>query len=98
MERAKTPPPVQLASGRPRSNSQDEASFFRRKREASINFEYLTAVEDLSVENVDLIKELFNRHLHCTLAKDVRVATERDYYLALSFTVRDHVMVTLLWP
>ncbi|EDQ92471.1 uncharacterized protein MONBRDRAFT_21041 [Monosiga brevicollis MX1] len=38
------------------------------------------------------IRDLFNRHLHCTLAKDVSVATERDYYLSLSYTVRDHVM------
>ena len=34
----------------------------------------------------------FNRHLHCTLAKDETVATERDYYLALAHTVKDHVM------
>ena len=34
----------------------------------------------------------FNHHLHCTLAKDISVATERDYYLSLAYTVKDHVM------
>lgn len=37
-------------------------------------------------------KMLFNRHLHFTLAQDLSVASERDFYVALAFTVRDHVM------
>lgn len=41
---------------------------------------------------VRLIKKLFNRHLHYTLAKDRNVATSRDYYYALAHTVRDHLV------
>ena len=40
----------------------------------------------------DLFRAAFNHHLHCTLAKDITVATERDYYLSLAYTVKDHVM------
>lgn len=43
-------------------------------------------------ENVDAIKQSFNRHLHCTLVKDRNVATQRDYYTALAHTVRDHLV------
>lgn len=35
---------------------------------------------------------LVNRHLHCTLAKDLSTATARDFYLSLAYTIRDHVM------
>lgn len=41
---------------------------------------------------VRLIKKLFNRHLHYTLAKDRNVATARDYYYALAHSVRDHLV------
>ncbi|KAK7104858.1 glycogen phosphorylase, muscle form-like [Littorina saxatilis] len=44
------------------------------------------------VENVANIKKSFNRHLHYTLIKDRNVATPRDYYFALAFAVRDHVV------
>lgn len=94
--RSKTPPPVNLVSTRRRSlslSSADEETIAQRKREKSIRFDFLDALENLDDDNLEAIRELFNRHLHCTLAKDVTVATERDYYLALSYTVRDHVMV-----
>ncbi len=91
--RPKTPPPVELVRGRTRSFSQDEELIARRKREQSINFENVAGLEELTEENLTAIRDLFNRHLHCTLAKDVAVATERDYYLSLAYTVRDHVMV-----
>eukprot|EP01147_Barroeca_monosierra_P003068 gene3068-5845_t len=93
--RSKTPPPVNLVSTRRRSlslSSADEETIAQRKREKSIRFDFLDALENLDDDNLEAIRELFNRHLHCTLAKDVTVATERDYYLALSYTVRDHVM------
>jgi hypothetical protein len=104
--RPKTPPaslpaaptPVAFSQGRPRSYSQDEETINLRKREQSISFEYVAGLEDLTDENLTAIRDLFNRHLHCTLAKDVRVATERDYYLSLSYTVRDHVMVRTPGP
>lgn len=44
------------------------------------------------VENVAAIKKSFNRHLHYTLVKDRNVATTRDYYFSLAFTVRDHLV------
>ena len=43
------------------------------------------------VENVTNIKKTFNRHLHFTMIKDRNVATPRDYFFALSNTVRDHL-------
>ena len=44
------------------------------------------------VENVSNVKKAFNRHLHFTLIKDRIVATDRDYYIALAHTVRDHLV------
>ncbi|KAH7730883.1 glycogen phosphorylase [Aphelenchoides avenae] len=44
------------------------------------------------VENVANIKKAFNRHLHFSLIKDRNVATLRDYYFALAYTVRDHLV------
>lgn len=44
------------------------------------------------VENVATIKKSFNRHLHYTLVKDRNVATPRDYYFSLAYTVRDHLV------
>jgi len=44
------------------------------------------------VENVSNVKKTFNRHLHYTLVKDRNVATDRDYYTALSHTVKDHLV------
>jgi glucan phosphorylase len=43
-------------------------------------------------ENLHVVKSLFNRHLHCTLGKDVKVATEHDFYTAFAYTVRDFTM------
>uniref|UniRef100_A0A5G2RE07 Alpha-1,4 glucan phosphorylase n=1 Tax=Sus scrofa TaxID=9823 RepID=A0A5G2RE07_PIG len=44
------------------------------------------------VENVAELKKNFNRHLHFTLVKDRNVANARDYYFALAYTVRDHLV------
>jgi starch phosphorylase len=44
------------------------------------------------VENVANVKKSFNRHLHYTLVKDRNVATIRDYFFALSHTVKDHLV------
>ncbi|XP_014666944.1 PREDICTED: glycogen phosphorylase-like isoform X2 [Priapulus caudatus] len=44
------------------------------------------------VENVAGVKKTFNRHLHYTLVKDRNVATPRDYFFALAYTVRDHLV------
>lgn len=44
------------------------------------------------VENVTNVKKAFNRHLHYTLVKDRNVATPRDYYFALAYTVKDHLV------
>jgi hypothetical protein len=93
--RPKTPPPpAELVRGRSKSFTQDEELAAQRRREQSITFDNVAGLEELSEENLSAIRDLFNRHLHCTLAKDVAVATERDYYLSLSYTVRDHVMVS----
>lgn len=44
------------------------------------------------VEDVNSLKEAFNRHLHYSLVKDRNVATKRDYFTSLSFTVKDHLV------
>ncbi|EDO33811.1 predicted protein [Nematostella vectensis] len=44
------------------------------------------------VEDVNGIKEAFNRHLHYSLVKDRNVATTQDYYFALAHTVKDHLV------
>ena len=49
-------------------------------------------VEIPTEENLNSVKSLFNRHLHCTLGKDLKVATAHDFYLAFAYTVRDFVM------
>jgi len=42
-------------------------------------------------ENVSLLKEEFNRHLHFDQVKDRNVAKPRDFYNALAHTVWDHI-------
>lgn len=44
------------------------------------------------VENVANVKKTFNRHVHYTLVKDRNVATPRDYYFALAYTVKDQLV------
>ncbi|XP_072169352.1 glycogen phosphorylase, brain form-like [Diadema setosum] len=44
------------------------------------------------IEDVSNFKKSFNRHLHYTLVKDRNVATQRDYYIALAHSVRDHLV------
>jgi starch phosphorylase len=43
-------------------------------------------------DSVPGVKRSFNRHLHCTLAKDLTVATKRDFYLSLAYCIRDRCM------
>lgn len=93
VDRPKTPPPGRLVLPRePRRASMDEETIARRRREASITIEHVAALEELTDDNMAAIRDLFNRHLHCTLAKDLGDSTDRDYYLSLAHTVRDHVM------
>ncbi|CAF3893573.1 unnamed protein product, partial [Rotaria magnacalcarata] len=44
------------------------------------------------LENIQAVKKIFNCHLHYTVVKDRDVATERDYYSSLAYTVRDHLV------
>ncbi|KAL9954457.1 hypothetical protein ACROYT_G041998 [Oculina patagonica] len=44
------------------------------------------------VEDVNSLKEAFNRHLHYSLVKDRNVATKRDYFASLAHTVKDHLV------
>ncbi|CAF0932494.1 unnamed protein product [Rotaria sordida] len=44
------------------------------------------------LENVQEVKKIFNRHLHFTVAKDRDIATSHDYYTAVAYTVRDHLI------
>lgn len=44
------------------------------------------------VENVGTLKKYFNRHLHFTLVKDRNIATPRDYFFALAYSVRDNLV------
>lgn len=44
------------------------------------------------VEDVNSMKQAFNRHVHFTLVKDRNVATLRDYYVALAHSVRDNLV------
>ena len=41
---------------------------------------------------VGSIKKGLNRHLHYRLVKDRNVAKNKDYYLALAYTVKDHLV------
>ncbi|CAF0852203.1 unnamed protein product [Rotaria sordida] len=58
----------------------------------------LKAIKQISIrgipllENVQGVKKTFNRHLHFAVVKDRDVATERDYYQSLAYTVRDHLV------
>ena len=45
----------------------------------------------VQVENVAYVKWLFNHHIHHRLLMDRNVATQKDYYLTLAHTVRDHL-------
>ncbi|XP_072125264.1 glycogen phosphorylase, liver form isoform X1 [Mobula birostris] len=45
-----------------------------------------------TMEDVAGLKMGFNRHLHFTLVKDRNVAHLRDYYFALAYIVRDHLV------
>jgi starch phosphorylase len=45
-----------------------------------------------ALENVTEVKKTFSRHLHFTLVKDRNVATSRDYYHTLAYTVKDHLV------
>ena len=58
----------------------------------SFFFLVCTGLETLTEDNLSAIRSLFNRSLHCQIGKDISVATERDFYLSLAYTVRDHVM------
>ena len=44
------------------------------------------------IENVQELKDAFNRHLHFTEVKDRNNAKERDYFLALAHTVWDNLV------
>eukprot|EP00121_Abeoforma_whisleri_P006389 Awhi_evm1s5811 len=44
------------------------------------------------LENVQEVKDAFNRHLHYTIGKDRNVAEPFDYWNALSHTVRDQLI------
>lgn len=44
------------------------------------------------VEDVTEIKNGFNRHLHYTLIKDRDIATSHDFYMALAYCVKDHIV------
>ncbi|CAF2731003.1 unnamed protein product [Rotaria sp. Silwood2] len=44
------------------------------------------------LENVQAVKKTFNRHLHFAVVKDRDIATDRDYYQSLAYTVRDHLV------
>jgi len=72
-------------SGRESTESNDSSP--ARRREESICID-----EDMVEKDVQAFKDLFNRHLHFTLAQDLSVASNRDFYLSLAYTVRDHVM------
>lgn len=44
------------------------------------------------LEDVTAVKNAFNRHLHHTLVKDRHVATKRDFYKSVAYTVRDQLV------
>lgn len=44
------------------------------------------------LEDVTAVKNAFNRHLHHTLVKDRHVATKRDFYKSIAYTVRDQLV------
>eukprot|EP01029_Cantina_marsupialis_P004501 TRINITY_DN1454_c0_g1_i1.p1 TRINITY_DN1454_c0_g1~~TRINITY_DN1454_c0_g1_i1.p1 ORF type:complete len:832 (+),score=209.09 TRINITY_DN1454_c0_g1_i1:102-2597(+) len=53
----------------------------------------MSAAADMTLATDDeVMANNFNRHLHFTMAKHRTSATKRDYYVALSHTVRDHLV------
>ncbi len=74
------------------SDVHDDEDTARRRREEAFTIDDVICLEEFTEDNFRALKSLFNRHLHCTLAKDVTVATTRDFYLSLAYTVRDQIM------
>ncbi|XP_035229008.1 glycogen phosphorylase-like [Stegodyphus dumicola] len=60
-------------------------SVLQRRRQISVTG--ITTKED-----VDEIRKSFNRYIHYYLIKDRNVATIRDYYCSLAYTVKDHLV------
>ncbi len=48
--------------------------------------------EDQLERSTRSLKKSFINHLHYTIGKDESAATTRDFYLALSYSIRDHLM------
>lgn len=44
------------------------------------------------LEDVNTVKQSFNKHLHHTLVKDRHVATKGDFYRSVAHTVRDQLV------
>ena len=59
-----------------------EAPISDHQKRRQISVRRIPAVEDIAT-----IKEKFNRHLHFTVVKDRNVATQRDFYLSLVYSV-----------
>lgn len=76
--------PVLLLSVR---STMGEKPLTDAERKRQISLRRLPIVED-----VNSLKEAFNRHLHYSLVKDRNVATKRDYYYSLAHTVKDHLV------
>ena len=71
--------------------------FLKKKHKMSVQTDFekrkqISVRGIAQVENVANVKKSFNRHLHYTLVKDRNVATIRDYFFALSHTVKDHLV------
>ena len=44
------------------------------------------------LQDVKIVMDTFNRHLHYTVVKDRHVATKRDFYVTAAHTVRDQLV------
>lgn len=67
------------------SDENDQSSTVERQKQISVR-----GIPQLN--DVNEIKDDFNRHLHFTMIKDRNVATNHDYYLALAHCVKDHIV------
>ncbi|CAF3999313.1 unnamed protein product, partial [Rotaria magnacalcarata] len=77
---------TQSATSSTQSYSNDAAKF-KEKAVRQISISDITLLK-----NIQAVKKIFNCHLHYTVVKDRDVATERDYYSSLAYTVRDHLV------
>lgn len=76
-----------MGNGSMKSNRDDNDDTCANERLKQISVRGIAQVED-----VNEIKAGFNRHLHYTLIKDRNISSPNDFYMALAYCVKDHIV------